>query len=148
MTRFREEWWDAKQRNVAEWKRCEASRSAADQRAKADAARLTDASGATTSDARAAGKVSQHDGAVVGDRGNADAPGFEVARFLSQLDQLGLAVRSPIGRPHESQQQPVLAAKGGQIAHCAGLIGEPEVRYALAHLRPRLQTAAHRRQRA
>lgn len=38
MTRFSEEWYDRKQANVAEWKRREASRSAAAQRPSADAA--------------------------------------------------------------------------------------------------------------
>ena len=76
----------------------------------------------------AAGEVGEDRGGVVGDGGDANAAAFELLSLLSQLDQLGFAVGSPVGRTHEGEQEAVAAGEGAEVAGAAGLIGEAEGR--------------------
>jgi hypothetical protein len=82
--------------------------------------------------------MTEHRDTVIGDRGNAQALRFELLRLFRQLDELTLAVRSPVGRPHEGQHQPLRTPQILERPLPARLIAQLERRYPRAHLGSRL----------
>jgi len=84
------------------------------------------------------GKIGQNFDRVVGDHGHAEALRAKLIYVLLQLDELRLAVRSPIGRAKEHQHRAAGPHDRLQVAHAAGLVSEVEIRNLLPYLRAQL----------
>src|SRR5438552_4138612 len=65
--------------------------------------------------------------AVVADRRKTEAPLLDTRAVLFQLDQLGFAVRSPIGRAIENEQRALGTQDRTQRALRPVLIGQPKI---------------------
>jgi hypothetical protein len=77
--------------------------------------------------------VAQRTGRVIRDGRYADASRLEIGNFCPQLDQLGFAVRSPVGRTDESKHQPVRTLQIRERTRSALLIGQAKAGDCLTH---------------
>jgi hypothetical protein len=80
-------------------------------------------------------KVLEHPHAVIADRGQIEALGADITDMLFQLDELGFAERSPIGRTEKYQQGPFRAKNTFQVLQSTVLIRRLKRRHARTDLR-------------
>jgi hypothetical protein len=80
-------------------------------------------------------KVLEHGHAVIADRGQIEALGADITDMLFQLDELGFAERSPVGRTEKYEQCPFRAKDTFQVLQSTVLVRRLKRRHGRTDLR-------------